>query len=188
MVIRGNSLDDTGGDGIIVSSTYGALMEYNTISRANQRGTSANAGMWPHNSDYAVMQYNEVYGTRYSGDGMGFDIDQLCNHCISHYNLGSGGYAYAPGSTALFDFNCFYGTHPANEPEDNHRITSDPMLMDPGTVATGRNSAERYQLRPGSPCLSSGKIIPDNGGRDFQGYPVPSDRPPGIGAFAIRRD
>lgn len=42
--------------------------------------------MWPHNSDYAVMQYNEVYNIRYSGDGQGFDIDQMCNHTISQYN------------------------------------------------------------------------------------------------------
>jgi hypothetical protein len=273
VVIRGNSLDDTGGDGIVVSSTFGALMEYNTISRANQRGTSANAGMWPHNSDYAVMQYNEVYGTRYSGDGMGFDIDQLCNHCISQYNyshdnqggfhlicsppgrdgrstgniirynisrndgntvfvfaggvdstqiynntifigeglktnlygvwdydggvavntrvfnnifynLGSGGYVYAAGSTALFDYNCFYGNHPANEPADDHKITSDPMFVNPGAGSTERGSVDGYLLRPGSPCISSGRVIPDNGGLDFQGNRVPGDRPPGIGAFA----
>lgn len=86
VIIRNNSLENTGGDGMIVSCTDGALMEYNVICRANQRGTSANAGMWPHNSDHAVMQYNEVYDTRYSGDGQGFDIDQLCNHTISQYN------------------------------------------------------------------------------------------------------
>ena len=86
VIIRNNSLDNIGGDGMIVSCTKGALIEYNVISAANQRGTSANAGMWPHNSDYAVMQYNEVYNTRYSGDGMGFDIDQMCNYNYSQFN------------------------------------------------------------------------------------------------------
>ena len=86
VVIRNNSLENTGGDGIIVSCTKGALMEFNIINKANQRGNSPNAGMWPHNSDDAVMQYNEVYNTRYSGDGMGYDIDLLSNNCISQYN------------------------------------------------------------------------------------------------------
>lgn len=86
VIIRGNYLEDIGGDGIIVSCTDGALIERNRVYKANQRGTSPNAGIWPHNSDRAVMQYNEVSHTGFSGDGQGFDIDLLCFDCISQYN------------------------------------------------------------------------------------------------------
>lgn len=271
VIIRNNSLDDIGGDGIIVSCTDSALIEYNVISGANQRGTTANAGMWPHNSDHAVMQYNEVYNTRYSGDGMGFDIDQLCNHCLSQYNyshdnqggfhlicsppgkdgkstgnvirynisqndgntvfvfaggvdstliynntiyigeglktnvygvwdydggvaantsvinnifynLGQGGYVLEPRSTVHFDNNCFYGNHPENEPDDIHKVTFDPMLVKPGSGINGRGSVGGYQLMPGSPCLSTGKVIPGNGGQDFWGIPVSAFDLPNIGA------
>lgn len=86
VVVRGNYLEDIGGDGILVSCTDGALIEKNRVYKANQRGTSPNAGIWPHNSDRALMQYNEVSHTGFSGDGQGFDIDLLCFDCISQYN------------------------------------------------------------------------------------------------------
>lgn len=86
VVIRGNYLEDIGGDGILVSCTDGALIEKNRVYKANQRGTSPNAGIWPHNSDRTLMQYNEVSHTGFSGDGQGFDIDLLCFDCISQYN------------------------------------------------------------------------------------------------------
>jgi len=274
VIIRNNRLENLGGDGMIVSCTKGALMEYNVICRANQRGTTANAGMWPHNSDNAVMQYNEVYETRYSGDGMGFDIDQMCNHCISQYNyshdnmggfhlicgpgkegrstgnivrynisqndrntifvfagavdstliynntifigeglntnpygvwdaaggvaintfiynnifynLGKGKYIYENRSNVLFDHNCFFGKHPENEPQDEHKIIDDPLLKNPGTGGIGRMSNDGYKLAPGSPCLTKGKVITGNGGLDYWGNPVSETKPSGIGAYNSR--
>ena len=256
IIIRNNSLENIGGDGMIISCTKGALIEYNVIAGANQRGTNANAGMWPHNSDYAIMQYNEVYNTRYSGDGMGFYIDQMCNNNYSQYNyshdnkggfhltcgpsgkdgrstgniirynisqndrntvfvfaggvdstwiynntiyigdglntnpfgvwecygsvaintfisnnifynLGQGKYVYEKGSTALFYYNYYFGKHPENEPEDLHKITDDPKFGKPGSGANGRGSVDGYKLKSLSPCLSKGKVILNNGGRDY---------------------
>jgi hypothetical protein len=272
VVIRSNQLENLGGDGMIVSCTKGALMEYNVICRANQRGTNPNAGMWPHNSDDAVMQYNEVYETRYSGDGMGFDIDQLCNYNYSQYNyshdnkggfhlicgpsgkdgrstgnvvrynisqndkntvfvfagavdstliynntiyigeglntnpygvwdyeggvavntfvfnnifynLGRGTYVYEKRSTSLFEYNCFFGKHPENEPEDAHKITGDPLFVEAGSGGTGRGSVDGYKFKSGSSCQSKGKIIMTNGGRDYWGNPVSEVKPPNIGAY-----
>ena len=272
VVIRNNKLENLGGDGMIVSCTKGALMEYNVICRANQRGTNPNAGMWPHNSDDAVMQYNEVYETRYSGDGMGFDIDQLCNYNYSQYNyshdnkggfhlicgpsgkdgrstgnivrynisqndkntvfvfagavdstliynntiyigeglntnpygvwdyeggvaintvvfnnifynLGNGKYVYENRSTALFEYNCFFGKHPENEPEDAHKITDDPLFVNAGSGGAGRGSVDGYKLKSGSSCQSKGKVILTNGGRDYWGNPVSEVKPPNIGAY-----
>lgn len=87
VIIRGNYLSDTGGDGIIVSCTENAIIEHNTLYRANQNRIGGNAGMWPHNSDGTIMQYNEVAYTRVSGDGQAIDIDILCSDVISQYNF-----------------------------------------------------------------------------------------------------
>lgn len=86
VIIRNNYLENIAGDGILVSCTNGALIERNRVFKANQRGLDPNAGIWPHNSDSVIMQYNEVSHTGFSGDGQGFDIDMLCFDCISQYN------------------------------------------------------------------------------------------------------
>ncbi len=271
VVIRNNSLENTGGDGIIVSCTKGALIEYNIVNRANQRGTTPNAGIWPHNSDEAVMQYNEVYNTRYSGDGMGFDIDMLCNNCISQYNyshnneggfhlicgpsgigkttgniirynisqndgntvfvfagnvdstmiynntiyigeelntnplgiwdfdgaianniffynniifnLGEGVYILNKSPNVQFKNNCFYGNHPINEPHDNYKIVDNPLFVNPGSGDIGRNTVDGYKLKSGSPCITNGKFIPNNGEKDYWQNPVSPINSPNIGAY-----
>lgn len=86
VIIRNNYLENIAGDGILVSCTNGALIERNRVFKANQGGIDPNAGIWPHNSDSVIMQYNEVSHTGFSGDGQGFDIDMLCFDCISQYN------------------------------------------------------------------------------------------------------
>jgi acetyl esterase/lipase len=89
------------------------------------------------------------------------------------YILGAG-VAYDFGSnTRFFDYNTFYGLHPASEPPDAHKLTSDPLLVAPGTGGNGLASLAGYQLQAGSPCIDSGAGIAGNGGRDFFGNPVP---------------
>ena len=86
VLIKGNYLENIGGDGILVSCTNGAIIEYNRVYKANINKIDPNAGIWPHNSDSAVVQYNEVSHTFFSGDGQGFDIDILSSHCVVQYN------------------------------------------------------------------------------------------------------
>lgn len=72
-----------------------------------------------------------------------------------------------------FDYNVFYGKHPKNEPDDPHKLTSDPMLVAPGTGKIGLKTVDGYKLQPGSPCIDSGMEIPNNGGQDYWGNSVP---------------
>ncbi|MBU5352187.1 discoidin domain-containing protein [Paenibacillus barcinonensis] len=138
VVIRGNSLDTMAGDGILINTTDHALVENNIVKDANKfcnPATDPNAGIWPHNSDNTVMQYNEVYNTRNTSDGQGFDVDYNCSNAILQYNYShdnEGGFlllmetAHAPiirynisqndnkalldyrASSALFNNNTFY--------------------------------------------------------------------------------
>jgi hypothetical protein len=79
------------------------------------------------------------------------------------------------GGSRTFDYNVFYGQHPASEPTgDAHKLATDPKLILPGSGETNDlNSVRGYRLQTGSPCIDSGMTIPSNGGRDYWGNAVP---------------
>ena len=86
VVIRGNFIDDIGGDGIVVKCCVGALVEYNTAKNCNARSSEANVAIWTWNSNDCVLQFNEAYNTRYTHDGEGFDVDSFCENTLVQYN------------------------------------------------------------------------------------------------------
>lgn len=266
IAFRDNVVHDTGGDGIVMRVADHAVVEGNEVYDIALRNTGNNAGLWTINSDYTLIQHNEVYRVnRYAGtnDGMAFDSDfgnrgvvfqynyshdneggfmLFCGACggsantsgtiVRHnlsvndgsrilyavgeqsaqiynntfylpagsttniiedgsgttttrwtnnvvYNLGSGGYTgsgYTPADHTWRD-NLFFGSHPASEPADPYKVTSDPQLTAPGsTAATG------YQLAAGSPALRAGHVTTGAGGFDFFGNPAPLACRPDLGA------
>ena len=98
------------------------------------------------------------------------------------YNLGTGEYRLGGGAHTVFEHNLFYGHHPDSEPEDAHKLSCDPGLVNPGSGGAGRNTVDGYKLRPDSPCIDAGRPISNNGGRDYWGNPVPSGAGTDIGA------
>jgi hypothetical protein len=113
-------------------------------------------------------------------DWGGYPTSAFFNNNI-FYHLGSGDYDIST-SALQFDYNIFYGNHPAGEPSDPHKITSDPLLVNPGSGGTGRGTVGGYQLQSGSPAIQAGKLIANNGGEDYWGNTVPQTCPPDIGA------
>jgi|GEM_PF-848214 len=99
------------------------------------------------------------------------------------YNLGSGVYSLGNSTNTTFDSNVFYGNHPASEPSDPNKLTSDPMLVNPGSGGIGRHSTDGYQLLQGSPAIDSGTTITGNGGKDYWGQPVPHQLGTDRGAY-----
>jgi hypothetical protein len=83
-------------------------------------------------------------------------------------------YAVVPGSgkstNNIYDTNVYYNIQPQ---ADQHGLTSDPLLMNPGAAGNGLKTATGYRLRFGSPAPDSGKAIDNNGRRDFFGTIVP---------------
>jgi|GEM_PF-156850 len=94
-------------------------------------------------------------------------------------------YSFITSSSTVrtFNNNIFYGHHPTGEPADPFKITSDPLFVDPGTATIGLNTVGGYKLRPGSPALNTGKLISNNGGRDYFGLPVSSTTNPNRGFY-----
>lgn len=88
VVIRGNVLEDIGGDGIVPMGCDGALVEYNVLRNSGTRfppGDAA-AGIWPWSCDNTIIQFNEVSGQRGHWDAQGFDSDWNCSGTLIQYN------------------------------------------------------------------------------------------------------
>ncbi|HET6353899.1 hypothetical protein [Streptomyces sp.] len=270
VVVRDNWLDNIGGDGIVMNTTDGAKVEYNTIRGFQMRSAYWNAGIWPYNSNSTLVQYNNVVGGDPRGthkDGMAYDVDQgnigtvfqynysannkggfflLCQNgpgiirnAVIRYNVSQNdefrGFENCAGkieSASIYNNAIFIGDgidqtvvnenntnlrnvtfrnnivrkvgkgtanfrlqsggytfdHNAfspwmrNLPLNPSGITADPLFMNPN-AATSRVVARGYRLQTGSPALAAGAVIPNNGGQDFYGSPVPSDTAPNIGAY-----
>ncbi|UCC67955.1 MAG: PKD domain-containing protein [Armatimonadota bacterium] len=93
IVVRNNVVDHIQGDGIVMSMTEGATVEYNVASWTHMRQTDPYVAIWNYESDDTVMQFNEVYKTNHTTDGQAFDIDDYTERTTvqykySHDNLG----------------------------------------------------------------------------------------------------
>ncbi len=86
VIIRGNLLEDIGGDGIKPWGSDGALVEHNIVKGGRMRAQDAAAGIWPFACDNTVIQFNEVSGMKGTLDGEGFDSDYICRNSLFQYN------------------------------------------------------------------------------------------------------
>ena len=94
-VIRNNTLEDIGGDGIVAVATDGALVEHNVVGHANARSKGANVAIWAWSADNTIIQHNEAFATGAGHDSEGFDSDWNSRNTIIQYNYShenSGGF------------------------------------------------------------------------------------------------
>ncbi len=113
--------------------------------------------------------------------GRRFDLS-FYNNIIYNLNPESR-YERSANATREIDHNLFFGFHPSSEPDDANKITADPLFVSPGSGTFGLASLDGYKLLQQSPALGSGRIISDNGNRDYFGHYVSADRAPHIGAY-----
>lgn len=84
-----NTMNDIGGDGILMRETKDAIVEHNVLSGFGTRvlPTVAIAGIWLWNANHTVFQYNEVSGGPASNqDGTAFDFDYYGIDNVYQYN------------------------------------------------------------------------------------------------------
>jgi hypothetical protein len=112
VVIRGNTLSDIGGDGIVVVATDGALVERNVVGHANQRSEGYNVAIWPWSADNTLIQFNEAYATKGQRDGEGFDADWNSRNTVIQYN-------YSHENDGGFLLICDEGGHSPDESAGN---------------------------------------------------------------------
>lgn len=272
VVIRGNLLEDIGGDGIKLWGSNGGLIEHNVVRGGRMRCDDYAAGIWPFDCDDALIQFNEVSGMKGTKDGQGFDSDFRCRRSVFQYNYSHGNeggfflicapghsycedtvirynisqndgvnsarvfhisgarntriynntiyvgpkqdlplllftdwdggsavntffynnlfivggrvtYEFGKSTNTVFEANAFVGNH-VQPPQDSFPVASQPVLLKPGSGSDGFSSLSGYRLREAAACIP-GRVVLDNGGRDFFGQIVSSDRPPCIGAAQV---
>ena len=86
-------------------------------------------------------------------------------------NEGNGVYLPGEATNSFFDHNCFFGNHPANEPDDAAKVRDEPLFESMTAGAGG------FRLKAGSPCAGTGTSVQQNGGRDFSGTLLPRRNP-----------
>lgn len=90
-------------------------------------------------------------------------------------NLGTGTWVQPKGTGTVISNNLIYGNHTAGEPADAAKIVADPQMTAPATQApAGLAAVGGYGLAATSPARASGVVIPNNGGVDYFGNPVPA--------------
>ena len=100
------------------------------------------------------------------------------------YNLGTDNYYdFEQSTNFLFNYNIFAGNPAANEPDDKHKITADPEFIDASRVQDGWDKVGGYQLKPTSPAINSGTLLPDHARKDYFGKTVPHGDAVDRGAF-----
>ncbi len=81
----------------------------------------------------------------------------------------------------VIDNNLYYNTPSIEDLDgpiiDEHKINANPLFVDALGFTT-----DDYRLQEGSPAIKSGRLIPDNGGRDFFGNAVSDTEVPNVGA------
>lgn len=168
---------DAKNDPSVKNGTTGAIVRYNISQNDGARiinfagGIAANSAI-----------YNNTF---YIGKGLStniidhsWDLDMTPPYYIKNnliYNLGTGIYS-VPGTAGTFDYNLYFGNHPASEPAELHKLTADPMLKNPGSGAAGIWSVAGYETKIGSPASGSGVLVENNGGRDYWGNLLPPQR------------
>lgn len=126
-------------------------------------------------SSYPTGSYVSKYSFQ---SGTSTNITGYATDTVWDNNLVYGRYSYqAPKTTKTADD----GTVIVKSAENN--IIVDPMLLDPLSATVGLDSCYGYQLLEGSPAIGAGKVIENNGGKDFFGNAVSATEAPNIGAY-----
>ncbi len=121
-----------------------------------------------NNSVYIPSDLSPIIIAERNNGGSGTRTYSFNNNVILN-NSSTSTYQITNSYIRNIDHNCFYGNHPSNEPADANKITVDPLFVNPGSGGIGLNTVDGYKLQKGSPCINTGILIPNNGGRDYWG-------------------
>ena len=84
--VTGVTVNNAGGNGIMMGNTTGGIIEHSRVTNSGTRD-GADAGIWGAMDDSPVFQYNEVSGqTTVGGDGYAFDFDFQMTNATFQYN------------------------------------------------------------------------------------------------------
>lgn len=190
-IIQYNYSHDNGGGFVLLISggttSSNCVVRYNISQNDRTRVFNFAGGIIPNTQIYNNTIYiNSTLSTNIIDHS--WDLNMAPTYYFANnivYNLGSGIYNIPGtlGANAIFNYNLYYGNHPASEPGETFKLTSDPKFVNPGSCSLGIGSLTGYWLKVGSPALLSGMVVPTNGGKDPWDNAVSATTPPNRGAF-----
>ncbi len=88
IVMRGNIIYNTGGDGSIIRYAISPLIERNVVHDfpTGGGGASWTVGLWCRSTLNALFQFNEVYNSTTTNDGQAYDSDIFSDGTVFQYN------------------------------------------------------------------------------------------------------
>ncbi|MEW4923962.1 DNRLRE domain-containing protein [Algibacter sp. 2305UL17-15] len=92
IVIRGNRINNTGRNNMIIRASDDAIVEHNTLANSSRYDTGHS--VFCFNTDGVKIQYNEAYGNKGTGDKDrgGYDADYNCKNTKIQYNYSHDNY------------------------------------------------------------------------------------------------
>ncbi len=172
IIVQFNYSHDNG-DGILLCQfSFGsATVRYNILQNNSRYGIYLHS-----DSKSPASIYNNVVYTNKSASelvyGYGSSLAAAYQFRNNIFYSSVSGPALTTGGGITYDYNSYSGV---TAPSDGNKITSNPLLVSPGTGGTGSSSGTAfgtlggYKLQSGSPCREQGTAISSNGGVDFWG-------------------
>ncbi len=159
------SRDNEGG--FILGSIPGQICRYN-ISYNDGSNMEPSQGFFGGGGTAGEF-YNNVF---YQNNGAGF-LKNITggvfkNNIFYTNSTNTSRTNYKSSSGLTFSNNCFAGGQTAYNMGD-YAVAADPLLVNPTSVGTTINSVDGMKLQAGSPCINTGTVIPNNGGKDYWG-------------------
>jgi len=87
------------------------------------------------------------------------------------YVEGNSRFDFKDDINTQFTHNCFYGDI-ENLPKDPAAVFQDPQFLNVAARGDGFGVLKNFMLKKTSPCINSGIVVKDNGGRDLFGHPL----------------
>ena len=157
ILVRGNTMENLGGDGIFMNGCQAGLMEGNVVRRSCMRTGDPDlvitgrynphsAAMWIQDCTDTVIQFNEAYDTgrqKGNGDGNAYDFDFNCRHCMVQYNYSRNNHGFllimnrTHGNVARYNISENDQTHLVQmhgNLADENVICNNVFYVDYGTV------------------------------------------------------
>jgi len=155
------------GPGFMINSSHphNATLRYNISENDCTSGHYAAMTVGPNNDAINNQVYNNIVykpgGKVFSADTDGVPSEiQIFNNIFVGSTADWGKYTYGN--------NCYWGGI-TSLATDSNSINADPLFVNPGAGGDGFNTFDGYKHQSGSPCIGAGKVISNNGGKDFWG-------------------
>jgi len=177
----------TGGPGTGTGFNDGTIVRYNVFANNipwNIRisGNATNTEVY-NNVCYIGPEFSDAFQVFHKGWSGGYPDNTSISNNIFHNQGVSSSFDLTSSTNNKFSHNIYSGNSYLWVPDDDNRITEDPLLIDPGLVSDGWESVKNFELETGSPAIDAGIAITGFMGVDLAGNAVPAGEATDIGAF-----